>query len=300
MPTPQVSYAGVSHFCCMIGETASHQNPRRGSFLAPMILVTLALVSLTDAREVSQPEDAGKDAVVSVGSDSDEPLKPHAGQVSTSEDGTNPSADDTRRKQADTHVQSGKVLYEMGDISEAEDHLIRAVKLDPEIAHVPPAELQQLETRIFKVNPDTFLKALDAVGTFPPGNLVQGEAGDRNSGGLAIELPAAHVTGDHSGFGGLSGVNSTNLTRTAQEQLLDFFRAAGVNVMPPNQIYFKPRKGILMMRATSGELDIIQRAIEVLSEPPPRITVDPDTIPEQRPNQRADPDAAGGFEFNDR
>jgi type II secretory pathway component GspD/PulD (secretin) len=45
-------------------------------------------------------------------------------------------------------------------------------------------------------------------------------------------------------------------------------------VMPPNEIYYKPNKGILMVRATAEELDIIQQAIEVLNEPPPMITLE--------------------------
>jgi general secretion pathway protein D len=69
-------------------------------------------------------------------------------------------------------------------------------------------------------------------------------------------------------------VTSTNLTQNSQEVVRQFFIAAGVNVLPPNQIYFNDRKGVLMVRATSAELDVIQQAIEVLNEPPPQITIE--------------------------
>ena len=408
---------GKSNLKRRIRMIASHRNPRRGSFLAAMILVTLALVSLTDARatlEVGESEDAGNGAAISFGNDTDKPLEARSSRVSSSEDRATASEEDARRIQADTHVQAGKAFYEMGQFSEAEGELMQAVKRDPEnqtayyylkliseakyvqggparrklrqivfnevqfdglrlpdvldylaratreldpdgsginflinpsvmvspttdpvvdpktgqvipatpvepvdmnsviirimppirtvsladvldavvrvadkpirysiedygvvFAQASPADSPQLETRIFRVNPDnpdTFLKALDAVGTFPLGNSIPGAPGDQGGGSDEFELPPAHVSGDNFGFGGLPLVTSTNLAKTAQEKVRDFFRAAGVNVMPPNQIYFNDRKGVLMVRATSRELDIIQQAVEVLTEPPPQIT----------------------------
>jgi type II secretory pathway component HofQ len=44
--------------------------------------------------------------------------------------------------------------------------------------------------------------------------------------------------------------------------------------MPPNQMYYNGRTGVLMVRATPRELDIVQEAIEVLSETPPQITLE--------------------------
>lgn len=404
---------GKSNLERRIRMIASHRNPSRGSFLAIMILVTLALVSLTDARatrEMAEPEEAGNEVTVSFGSETDEALESRSDVVSSAEDRPPASEDEHRRIQAAAHVQAGKALYEMGLFSEAESEMRQADILDPEnqaafyylkliseakyvqgfparnklrrivfnevqfdglrlpdvldylaratrdldpdgsgvnflinpsvmlsptplvvdpiggrvitetpvdpldmnsviirivppirnvsladvldavvrvadqpihytiedygvvFAQVSPAESRQLETRIFKVRSETFLKALDAVGTFPLGHSNQTATDDRGGDSDAIELPAAHMSGDNFGFAGLPRVTSTYVTKSAQEKVRDFFRAAGVDVMPPNQIYFNERKGVLMVRATPRELDIIQQAIEVLTQPPPQIT----------------------------
>jgi general secretion pathway protein D len=76
------------------------------------------------------------------------------------------------------------------------------------------------------------------------------------------------------GGGGLVGVTSTNLTQAIQDTVRAFFTAAGVNTAPPNQLYFNDRTGVLMVRATSAELDIIQKAIEVLNVAPPQLTIE--------------------------
>ncbi|MCL4176337.1 MAG: hypothetical protein KJ072_01115 [Verrucomicrobia bacterium] len=188
-------------------------------------------------------------------------------------------------------------------------------------AQKPPDLGVQLETRIFKVNPNTFVEGLYAVGTFPLGDLVQssgtggggiggggggiggggggigggGGGGIGGGGGGIFDIPRVYVAGGGGGGGGfggggfgggggvgggggggggLPGVTSTNLTQNSQEVVRQFFIAAGVNVLPPNQIYFNDRKGVLMVRATSAELDVIQQAIEVLNEPPPQITIE--------------------------
>jgi len=72
----------------------------------------------------------------------------------------------------------------------------------------------------------------------------------------------------------LSGVTRTNLTQSIQDTVRAFFTAAGVNVLPPNMIFFNDRTGMLMVRATSQELDIIQKAIETLNVAPPQITIE--------------------------
>jgi len=42
-------------------------------------------------------------------------------------------------------------------------------------------------------------------------------------------------------------VTSTNLTQASQDTVRAFFTAAGVNMLPPNQLYFNDRKGVLMV-----------------------------------------------------
>ncbi len=184
-----------------------------------------------------------------------------------------------------------------------------------------PAEAAPLETRIFKINPNTFIEGLNAVGTFPLGSFIQsnnsgggggggqgggggggfggggggGFGGGGGGGGGVFDIPRVYVSGGGGGGGfgggggqggggglggggggggGLPGVTSTNLTQAVQDTVRGFFTAAGVNMLPPNQLYFNDRTGVLMVRATSQELDIIQKAIEVLNVAPPQLTIE--------------------------
>ena len=99
----------------------------------------------------------------------------------------------------------------------------------------PPELGVQLETRIYKVDPARLLAGIRA--TRPPGS----EDPDRNP----------------------------------QEQVRDYLRDAGISVLPPNQVYFNDRKGVLMVRATDSELKLIENAIELSGKTAPQGSTPP-------------------------
>lgn len=92
------------------------------------------------------------------------------------------------------------------------------------------------------------------------------------------------VGGGGGGFGGgaggvgqgtgITGVTRTNLTLNVQETVREFFAAAGVNLLPPNQMFFNDRTGVLWVRATQEELDIVQSAMETLNWLPPQVSIE--------------------------
>src|SRR5439155_24632014 len=49
-----------------------------------------------------------------------------------------------------------------------------------------------------------------------------------------------------------------------QQLIRRFFTAIGVDVLPPNMVFFNDRRGTLMLRATSEELRRVQDAIDAL------------------------------------
>ncbi|HKS36572.1 MAG TPA: hypothetical protein VJW76_05245, partial [Verrucomicrobiae bacterium] len=57
---------------------------------------------------------------------------------------------------------------------------------------------------------------------------------------------------------------------TNMDMVRRFFEGAGVNPNPPNMVFFKDRTGILMVRATAEELDLVQKAIAALNIAPPQ------------------------------
>ncbi|PYM11275.1 MAG: hypothetical protein DME18_14415 [Verrucomicrobia bacterium] len=102
-------------------------------------------------------------------------------------------------------------------------------------------EAAPLETRTFRVDPNTFRQALQSVGLSP------------------LDI---------------TGVTRTNLTQTIQDTVRLFFTAAGINVLPPNAIFFNDRTGVLLVRATAQELDAVQKAIETLNVAPRQILIE--------------------------
>jgi general secretion pathway protein D len=69
-------------------------------------------------------------------------------------------------------------------------------------------------------------------------------------------------------------LTATNVTQNIQDLVRAFFEAAGVNTLPPNMFYFNDRTGVLMVRAPSQDLDVIQKALEVLNIAPPQVTIE--------------------------
>ncbi len=205
----------------------------------------------------------------------------------------------------------------LGDILDAVTKVAdKAIKYSVEdyavVFSQKPPDTAQLETRIFRVNPNTFMEGLQAVGTFPLGNLISSGTGGGAGGGGGLggggggiggggaggqggvfDIPRVYVAGSSlggggiggggggvgggaggTGQGGIPGVTATNLTQNIQDTVRAFFTAAGVNVLPPNTLFFNDRTGVLLVRATSQELDTVQKAVETLNIAPPQITIE--------------------------
>jgi type II secretory pathway component GspD/PulD (secretin)/tetratricopeptide (TPR) repeat protein len=182
-------------------------------------------------------------------------------------------------------------------------------------------EQASMFSRIFKVNPDTFVQGLQSVVALPiqaafssggtaggagggqggggqQGGLGgggglggQGGQGGQQGGGAGFSIAGVSVAGQAQGGGGgggggaggqggLAGVTSTNLTSALNAQVREYFTAAGVvnlgvtNGPDATQVFFNDRNGLLLVRASLQDLDIIQMAIELLNVIPPQILVE--------------------------
>lgn len=173
-------------------------------------------------------------------------------------------------------------------------------------------------SRIFKVNPDTFVQGLQSVvanpiqAAFSSGGTAGGQGGGQGGGGgqqgglgglggqgggggqgQSSQFSIAGVSvagqsqgggggggGGGQGQGGLAGVTSTNLTAALNVQVREYFQAAGVvnlgvtNGPDATQVFFNDRNGLLLVRASLQDLDIIQQAIELLNVIPPQVLVE--------------------------
>jgi len=113
----------------------------------------------------------------------------------------------------------------------------------------PPSSASVLLTRQFRVDPNTFIQNLERVTGTP-----------------------------------LATVPETNPAIRIQGQVRAFFRAAGVDFSPPPEggtpdqsskaVFFSDRTGILFVRATAEDLEIIEKAIQALNVAPPQVQVE--------------------------
>jgi len=125
----------------------------------------------------------------------------------------------------------------------------------------------QLETRIFRVNPNTFVEAVQGLGTLRPlDGLILGATGggigDTGRPGGVFDIPRVYLPG-----------SSQSIQNKLHDKVRAFFTAAGVNVLPPNMLFFKDRTGVLMFRGTAQELDIVQKIVETLNVAPPQVVI---------------------------
>jgi tetratricopeptide (TPR) repeat protein len=100
--------------------------------------------------------------------------------------------------------------------------------------------------------------------------------------------------GQTAGGGGIVGVTITNSMSTITDAVRNFFVAAGIDFQtnqqaafggagggipgvaapPQKSIFFNDRTGILLVRATLKDLDIIENALQILNVTPPQVTIE--------------------------
>ncbi|MCX6902669.1 MAG: hypothetical protein NTW03_04170, partial [Verrucomicrobia bacterium] len=98
-----------------------------------------------------------------------------------------------------------------------------------------------------------------------------GMGGVGGRGGAAGARGGGRNTGMSRGLEYLTTVTDTEQLATT---VRDFFATAGVDLSSTNKaVFFNDRLGVLMVKATLGDLDIIERAVQVLNMAPPQVTI---------------------------
>jgi general secretion pathway protein D len=73
----------------------------------------------------------------------------------------------------------------------------------------------------------------------------------------------------------LDFVTKTNNTLQNDILVRNYFTAAGVNLTDPGKsVFFNDRSGLLMVRASAQDLEIIEEAVETLNQMPPQVTIE--------------------------
>lgn len=134
---------------------------------------------------------------------------------------------------------------------------------------------EHLETRVFRVNPNTFYEGLQGVFTNSPATTP-----------ARASAPAPAPTVQASGGGGIRFL-TTNDMSVVNVAVRDYFETVGVKFEPPKMIYFNERTGMLMVKATLEDLEIVQRAVEMLNYEPPQVTLEVRTVEVTKDDVRA-------------
>ena len=131
-----------------------------------------------------------------------------------------------------------------------------AVVLSARTGREPPP----LYVRTFKFNPKTLYQGLENAGAFrreDPDQVDNSRMGD---------------TG-----GGMRFLVQTNNETSVSQAAINYFQALGVDLdpraNPGKAVFYKDRQGVLLVRATMQDLDIIEAAIQVLTYFPPQINI---------------------------
>lgn len=106
------------------------------------------------------------------------------------------------------------------------------------------------------------------------GNIISGGGQGGGGGGGFGGGGGGGLGGGGGGSNGLQGVTIPTPAQNVQETVRTFFQAAGISLLPPNTVFFNDRTGLLMVRATTEEIEIVEQAIEVLNAAPPMIQIE--------------------------
>lgn len=161
-----------------------------------------------------------------------------------------------------------------------------------------PPEAIALYSKQFHVDPNTFIQGLQSVQLLDLSSFGQNKVGGQGGGGGAagqagtptVQIPSVSLgpisQGAQGGGGGggaiqtgpgqgLNFVTKTNNTQTLHEMVRAYFTAAGVTLTDPGKsVFFNDRTGLLLVRASLQDLEIIEAAVEMLNQAPPQLTIE--------------------------
>jgi beta-lactamase regulating signal transducer with metallopeptidase domain len=186
-------------------------------------------------------------------------------------------------------MADGRLLFEMGNLAEAEQKFRQAKSLrpeDPDPDHhlrliadqqtaspiplerdwiparpTPPAAADGLDTRIYRINTYSIEEGFDSL---------------VSSVGMDPARPLGAVEQDTTRPGTVTSTDTSPSSGHLAERFRTLFRVVGVSFEPPspNVFMFKPSTGVLMVCASTPDLDRIEKALEFINVAPAQITIE--------------------------
>ncbi|PWU20704.1 MAG: hypothetical protein C5B50_03375 [Verrucomicrobia bacterium] len=151
------------------------------------------------------------------------------------------------------------------------------------------APAQQLETRTFHVDPNTFRQGLESVVGVPFAAIVNDDknkapgstprvsvAGSVGNNGLIAGGLGGGAPGTGGGIGGQSGIAAqtrTDTTTKLNNDVRQFYNSLGVDLSGSKSVAYNDRDGTITVRGTAQDLETIAQANDVLSAKPPEVAL---------------------------
>ena len=158
--------------------------------------------------------------------------------------------------------------------------------------------LQPLYPRIFHVNTATFVRGLQSISA----NVQRGSTNVPDVNKKDTDLLLDRMLSDRSNWiddslsqipplspgtiglppalisearpGGIQFLIATNTMSGLSDLLRQYLHTAGVDLSPPKTVFFNEHNGIIYVRATSQDLDLIEKAIQALNIAPPQVRIE--------------------------
>ena len=187
-------------------------------------------------------------------------------------------------------IQDGKLLYEMGKLDEAEAKLVQASDQEPnnqaavyylnlveqamrqreaaakgKLVEVekawnpPPLVSTQFYTRTYRVDPNTVVQNLGAIRGGAAGQLLHLAPGTTNP-------PVQKLLRDYFAAVGVDFGDSASVGTNGSP--------AGAQSPQGRAMFFNDRNGILLVRATGADMEIVETAVSLLNVAPPQVVIE--------------------------
>jgi len=182
------------------------------------------------------------------------------------------------KKEAAVLVQDGRLLLELGKLDEARAKLNQAIKLDPK--NIPAHYYVRLAEKNDTAEAARRAMLRDQVSLSVTNEFDSQRGGSRtganaeNASNYTALLVRTFKLDPDAFYKGLEKVGSPPVNHTnIAPAMRDFFVRFGVDLVPPKSLFWNDRNGMLLVRATKQDLDIIESAIEALNAPVPQINI---------------------------
>jgi beta-lactamase regulating signal transducer with metallopeptidase domain/type II secretory pathway component GspD/PulD (secretin) len=133
------------------------------------------------------------------------------------------------------------------------------IEMELQALSVPETHGDALSTRVFRLDPNTFLLGLESAAGVAPGTFAQSNS---------ASSPPANTTEQGSGSGRIvTRVMSLDDQKIA-DAVKQWFGASGVDLDPPKNLFWDGRRSTLLVRATKEDLEKIESELAKHAAPP--------------------------------